>query len=66
MDTAKCKTCGADVTLLVKFFSGAPIACDAATVRPGDTVYVRNLHREHVCAAPEKPKTQRSLFGDEE
>lgn len=65
MTTAKCKTCGADVALLKRMI-GRPVTCDAATVRPGDEVYVAGLHREHVCAAPEPQKTQRSLFGDEE
>lgn len=66
MSSATCKDCGAAVALLTKLISGAPVACEPASVRPGDRVYVRNLHKEHACAAPEKPTRQRGLFGGEE
>lgn len=65
---SSCPKCAAAVAYLQRLISGAAVACDPAGVRGGDVVFVRSLHREHVCAEPteSKPTGQRSLFGEEE
>lgn len=63
---SSCARCGAAVAYLVRIGLGTAVACDPATVHEGETVFIRGLHMEHICAAPEKPTGQRGLFGGEE
>lgn len=70
MDTAKCKTCQASIVWL-KTALNKVMPVDAETVREGDTMFLKDVHRAHFATCPQaaehrKPKTQRSLFGDEE
>ena len=70
MDTAKCKSCKAPIIWLKTALNKA-MPVDAGTVREGDTIFLKDVHTSHFATCPDaaehrKPKTQRSLFGDEE